>query len=162
LTTGASNDSAVEWLRPLPDIEACAAGVGHVEVQTGFDGVARALLLRKADDQGIALWAMAVELIRAGDGLAADAIRELPQAVANGTRTLPVTTDPDLDLIDSTNAGPGGLRVERLSFDYIGPPGSFAPQTISFGEVIDGRVDPQRLRNKYLLIGATAATLADK
>jgi two-component system phosphate regulon sensor histidine kinase PhoR len=49
-----------------------------------------------------------------------------------------------------------------LIFDYIGPPGSFAPQTISFSEVIDGRVDPQRLRDKYLLIGATAATLGEQ
>src|SRR5262249_51140829 len=54
------------------------------------------------------------------------------------------------------------MRAERLSFDYIGPPGSFATQTVSFSEVIDGRVDPQRLYNKYLLIGATAATLGEK
>src|SRR5262249_48810393 len=162
LTAGATSEEAVEWLRPLPDIESNAAGVGHVDVHTGFDGVARTLLPREADDQGVALWAMAVELIRVGDGLPSDAIRVLPQAVGVGKRILPVTTDPDSHLIESTGAGSERLRAERLSFDYIGPPGSFALQTISFSEVIDGRVDPQRLRNKYLLIGATAATLGEK
>src|SRR5262245_29601099 len=135
LTAGATSEDPVEWLRPLPDIESSAAGVGHVDVHTGFDGVARTLLLREADDQGAANWAMAVELIRVGDGLAADALRALPQAVAIGNRILPVTIDPDSELIESTGAGSERLRVERLSFDYIGPSGSFAPQTISFSEV---------------------------
>ncbi|MBO0859560.1 MAG: CHASE2 domain-containing protein [Chloracidobacterium sp.] len=162
LTAGATSEDAVEWLRPLQDIESSAAGVGHVDVNTGFDGVARALLLRKADDQGVALWAMAIELIRVGDGLPASAIRALPQAVAIGGRILPVVTYPDTDLIESTGAVSERLQVERLSLDYIGPSGSFAPQTISFSDVIDGRVDLNRVRNKYLLIGATAATLGEK
>jgi signal transduction histidine kinase/CHASE2 domain-containing sensor protein len=168
LTAGATNEDAIEWLRPLPDIGSNAAGVGHVDVNTGFDGVARTLLLRKADDHGVALWAMAVELVRVGSGLPTGAVRALPNAVAIGERILPVKTDPDSDLIDSMSAGTGGaggserLRVERLSFDYIGPAGSFAPQTISFSEIIDGRIDPQRLHNKYLLIGATAAALGEK
>src|SRR5262249_11056129 len=123
---------------------------------------ARTLLPREADDQGRALWAMAIELVRVGDGLAADALCASPHTVAIGNRILPVTTGPDSDLIELTGAGSERLRAERLSFDYIGPPGSFAPQTISFGEVVDGRVDPQKLRNKYLLIGATAAALGEK
>jgi signal transduction histidine kinase len=162
LTAGASSEDAVEWLRPLQDIESNAAGVGHVDVHTGFDGVARTLLPREADDQGKTLWAMAVELIRVGDGLAADALRALPQAVAIGNRILPVMTEPDSDLIELTGAGSERLRAGRMLFDYIGPTGSFAPQTISFSEVIDGRIDPQRLQNKYLLVGATAAALGEK
>src|SRR5262249_6018404 len=127
LTAGATGEDAVEWLRPLQHIESNAAGVGHVEVQTGFDGVARTLPLRKADDQSAVLWAMAVELIRVGDQLPAGAIRALPNVVAIGERILPVTTDPESDLIVSTSAGSERLRMERLSFDYIGPTGSFAP-----------------------------------
>jgi signal transduction histidine kinase len=162
LTTGAMSEDAVEWLRPLPDIESNAAGVGHVDVNTGFDGVARTLLLRKADDQSAALWAMAVELIRVGDGLPPGAIRALPNAVAIGERILPVTADSESDLIEATTVGQDRPRVEPLLIDYIGPTGSFASQTVSFSEVIDGRIDPQRLRNKYLLIGATAASLGEK
>src|SRR5215510_4958527 len=162
LTAGAKSDDEVAWLRPLQDIESNAAGVGHVDVHTGFDGVARTLLPREADDQGVALWAMAIEFIRVGDELPTDALRAMPQAVAIGNRILPVTTDPDSTLIESKSASPEHLRASRLSIDYIGPPGSFASQTISFSDVIDGHVDPQRLRNKYLLIGATAATLGEQ
>jgi signal transduction histidine kinase/CHASE2 domain-containing sensor protein len=162
LTSGATGADEVTWLRPLPGIESNAAGVGHVDVHTGFDGVARTLLPRRADDQGKALWAMAVELIRVGDRLPADAIRSLPQEVSIGNRILPVTIEPDSSFIESAGARPERLRAARLLIDYIGPPGSFASQTISFSEVIDGRVDPQRLHNKYLLIGATAAALGEK
>jgi signal transduction histidine kinase/CHASE2 domain-containing sensor protein len=157
-----TSEDAVEWLRPLQEIESNAAGVGHTDVHTGFDGVARTLLPRKVDNQSVPLWAMAVELIRAGDRLPADAIHVLPNSVAIGERILPVTTNPDPDFIESTSAGSTPMRVERLSFDYIGPSGSFAPQTISFSDIIDGRFDQQRLHNKYLLIGATAAALGEK
>ena len=115
LTAGATSEDAVEWLRPLQDIESNAAGVGHVDVHTGFDGVARTLLPRNADDQGGALWAMAVEVIRVGDGLAADALRAAPQAVAIGNRVLPVTTDPGSILIESAGGGSERLRAARMS-----------------------------------------------
>jgi len=162
LTAGATSVDEVDWLRPLQDIESNAAGVGHVDVHTGFDGVARTLLLREANDHSSALWAMAVELIRVGDGLTSDALRELPHAVVVGKRILPVTTDPDSHLMESKGVRPEYMRAARLLIDYIGPPGSFAPQTISFSEIVDGRVDPQKLYNKYLLIGATAATLGEQ
>ncbi|MBL8188717.1 MAG: CHASE2 domain-containing protein, partial [Acidobacteria bacterium] len=45
-TMGANH---AEWLRPLPAIEQAAAAVGHGNVTTDNDGVARALLLREAD-----------------------------------------------------------------------------------------------------------------
>jgi signal transduction histidine kinase/CHASE2 domain-containing sensor protein len=160
LTAGATSEDEVNWLRPLPEIEANAAGIGHVNVHTGFDGVARTLLMRQADDYGNAIWAMAVELIRVGDGLPADSLREFPGTVAIGGRILPVTTNPDSYRIEPD--GTEHLRAARLSIDYIGPSGSFSPQTISFSEIADGRVDPRRLHNKYLLIGATAATLGEQ
>ncbi|MBO0722647.1 MAG: CHASE2 domain-containing protein, partial [Blastocatellia bacterium] len=99
LNAGATGDDEVSWLRPLPEIEASAAGIGHVDVHTGYDGVARTLMVREADDYGRAYWALALELIRAGDGLPADSLRELPGAVAIGKRILPVTTNHDSNLI---------------------------------------------------------------
>src|SRR5262249_36958341 len=68
-----------EWLRPLPAIEKAAAAVGHGNVLTDIDGVARSLTLRKTDDGGNALWAMAVEAIRVGDGLRPDDARDAPE-----------------------------------------------------------------------------------
>ena len=43
--------------------------------------------------------------------------------------------------------------------DYYGPPGTF-PQ-IPFWEVVEGRVDPEALRGKTVVIGATAPRLQD-
>src|SRR5207244_6433060 len=53
-------------------------------------------------------------------------------------------------------------RPLRMKIDYIGPTGSYAAQTFSFNDVLEGRVPPERFRGKYVLVGATAATLGDK
>src|ERR1700676_3754625 len=79
----------VVWLRPLPSVEKAAAGVGHVQVSTEVDGVAGSFLVRQADDQGQAEWAMALETIRVGDGANAQSIQELPGAVSIGGRPIP-------------------------------------------------------------------------
>src|SRR5215813_6134571 len=73
-----------EWLRPLPAIEKAAAAVGHGNVLTDIDGVARSLTLRKTDDGGNAFWAMGVEAIRVGDGLRPDDARDAPEGVKIG------------------------------------------------------------------------------
>lgn len=75
---GDKGESRVVWLRPLPEIESAAAGVGHVNVVPGHDGIVRALLLRQADDAGAALWAMAAETIRVADREKGGELRELP------------------------------------------------------------------------------------
>ena len=49
-----------------------------------------------------------------------------------------------------------------MSIDYIGPAGSFAPHTYSLAEVLDGRIPAGSLRGKYVLVGATAASLGDR
>ena len=64
------------WLLPLPAIERAAAAVGHVNVSTESDGVARQILIRAADDQGRAIRAMAVESIRIGEGVAEQSLTQ--------------------------------------------------------------------------------------
>ena len=54
------------------------------------------------------------------------------------------------------------LRASRMSIDYIGPAGSFAPHTFSLAEVLDGRIPAGSLRGKYVLLGATAASMGDR
>jgi signal transduction histidine kinase/CHASE2 domain-containing sensor protein len=158
--TGASTD---RWLSPLPAIEAAAVGMGHVNVLTEADGEARELSLRKADDDGRALWSIAVETIRVGEGVRAASVRDVPGGVRLGTRTVPVAPDaPTLNLAPrDANSSTDTLSTDRMLIDYTGPPGSFSHQTYSFAEVLDGRVLPQSFRGKYVLIGATAATLGD-
>ncbi len=155
-------DEQSVWVKPLPEIERVAAGVGHVNVHTGYDGVARTLLPRQNDDEGRGLWAIAVELIRAGERLAGDAVRELPDAVMIGKHAIPVATEADDLLVESRGLPVAKMNAARMTIDYIGPTGSFAAETVGIGDLIDGRVGAERLRGKYVLIGATATTLGDR
>ncbi len=153
-----------EWLRAMPMLRSSANGVGHVNVETEHDGTARELLLKITDDDGDAAWALALETVRAGDGLAEDDISEAQNFVRMGTRRLPFESN-ERNLFINT-PGPeskiSSARPLRLRIDYIGPTGSFADHTYSFSDLLDGKVSPDKLRDKYVLIGATAATLGDR
>ena len=153
-----------EWLRSLPDIENSAAGIGHVNVETERDGAARELLLRLADDEGVPRWALAIETVRVGDHLNADEISESSRFVRIGTRKIPFTAAEKNLFIKKTDAESRMTTVEplRMTIDYIGASGAFAAQTVSFSDVLDGKITPGRFRGKYILIGATAATLGDR
>ncbi|MGH9845871.1 MAG: CHASE2 domain-containing protein, partial [Blastocatellia bacterium] len=142
LTAVAGGERSAEWLRPLPAIEAAAAGVGHVNVLTKSDGAARGLSLRAADDAGQAFWALSVETLRIGDRLAANAVRDLAHGVTIGARRIPVERDTHPFLIHPLDRSDPNSQLEtvlasRLTIDYIGPTGSFAPCTISFAELMD-------------------------
>jgi signal transduction histidine kinase/CHASE2 domain-containing sensor protein len=161
--TDESGAPSVRWLRPLPLIENAAASIGHANVSTEADGAARELSLRKADDHAQALWSIALETIRVGEGIRATSVRDVPGGVILGIRTISVEPDVPVPLFASTNSNSGldTFRSDRMAIDYVGPPGSFSHQTFSFGDVLDGKVSPQSFRGKYVLIGATAATLGD-
>lgn len=152
------------WLRSLPEIERVAAGVGHVNVGTEQDGAARELLLRLADDEGESRRALAIETVRIGDKLNVNAIRETVDSVRIGTREIPFEAaehNLSLKLKDAT----GELNVmepRRMTIDYIGSTGSFAADTYSFADILENRVALENFRDKYVLIGATAATLGDR
>jgi PAS domain S-box-containing protein len=153
------------WLKPLPALEAAAAGVGHVNVSTESDGVARHLLVRHADDAGLALRALPLEAIRVGDNVATQAIRETPGFFILGERRIPVESE---SATLAVGAAPGSLhepevmRAGRIAIDYIGPAATFAPRTYSFADLLDGKIPPQAFRAKYVLVGATAASLGDR
>jgi PAS domain S-box-containing protein len=147
------------WLMPLPPIASAAAAVGHVNVSTESEGIARQLLVRAADDAGHVLRAMAIETVRIGDRTPEQEVTDAPHALLLGSRVIPVdVATPTLVIGGAVQR----LRAGRMSIDYIGPAGSFAPRTYSFAEVIDGRVPGGVLRGKYVLIGATAASLGDR
>jgi PAS domain S-box-containing protein len=157
------DERLVQWLRPLPSIEKVAAGVGHVNILTEADGEARELPLRKSDNEGRALWSLAVEAIRVGDGLRELEVQDIPGAVHLGRRKLLLANDEAGLRFTPSEAKDGvfNLRADRMAIDYIGPSGSFAPRTLSFADVLDGKVPAEKLRGKYILVGATAATLGD-
>jgi signal transduction histidine kinase/CHASE2 domain-containing sensor protein len=163
-TTGDKGESLVAWLRPLPEIEGAAAGVGHVNVVPGHDGIVRALLLRQADDEGAALWAMAAEAIRVADREKGGELRELPGAAQIGSHKVPTYSNGDEVILGAQNDGAYFERLSpaRLHLDYAGPGGSFAGQTYSFSDLFEGKIEQDKLRDKYVLIGATAAALGDR
>lgn len=156
--------SRSEWLKSLPEIETSAAGKGHVNVETESDGAARELLLRLANDEGETRWALAVEAIRVGDGLNTDEITETQSFVRIGSRKLPFIPVERNLIIKTTDANSrlSSSQPLRMAIDYIGPTGSYSAQTYSFSDVLEGKISPEIFRGKYVLIGATAATLGDR
>lgn len=156
-------DAGAEWVRPLPVIAEAAAGLGHGNVQTDYDGVARELVLRATDDAGQSFWALAVETVRVGQRTPRHEVRELPEAIKLGAQMIPVTyRAPTLrwEVADSSSAEV--VRAACLTIDYRGPTGTFAANTYSLADLLDGKVAPEKLRDKYVLIGATAAALGDR
>ena len=153
---------AAAWLLPIPDLQQAAAGVGHVNVTTESEGVARQVLLREADDAGRAIRSMAIEAVRVGEGVAAQAVTDAPGALLVGSRSVPVEASAPPVVIGATQGAPQIYRAARMEIDYIGPAGSFSPHTYSFADVVEGRCPPGRFRGKYVLLGATAASLGDR
>jgi CHASE2 domain-containing sensor protein len=54
---------------------------------------------------------------------------------------------------------PAGFRDGRAWIDYRGPPGTIP--TVSFSDVLHGRVPASKLRGRIVVVGATAPTLRD-
>ncbi|HEY6346127.1 MAG TPA: CHASE2 domain-containing protein [Bryobacteraceae bacterium] len=151
------------WLLPLPAVERAAAAVGHVNVATESDGVARQILIRAADDHGRAIRAMAVETIRVGEGIPEQSLTETPGRFFLGSRIIPVENLP-LSVVIGGAPGLGSstetLQAERMAIDYIGSAGSY--RTYSVADMMGGGISPAQFHGKYVLIGATAASLGDR
>jgi response regulator RpfG family c-di-GMP phosphodiesterase len=54
---------------------------------------------------------------------------------------------------------PGRFSGGEARIDYRGRPGTFT--TVSFSDLLDGRVDPALLRDRIVVVGASAPTLQD-
>jgi len=164
LTESPVHGGPSRWLLPLPAIERAAAAVGHVNVQTEMEGVAREIEVQAADDSGHTVRAMAVETVRVGDGTPEEGIQIGSRALLAGPRTIPLDTATAAApvVIAQTRGAPARmLRGGGMPIDFIGPAGSFAPDTFSLAQVVQRSVPASRFQAKYVLIGATAANLGD-
>jgi PAS domain S-box-containing protein len=161
LTDSPVHGGPSRWLQPLPAMERAAAGVGHVNAQTETDGIVRQVPIRMADDNGRSYRAMAVEAVRIADGTSEEGITDEQDALLVGARTIRLdTAAPPIAIIPT--ASTRVLHGGRMTIDYIGPAGSFGPVTYSLSDVVAGRVPAEKLRGKFVLIGATAASLGDR
>jgi signal transduction histidine kinase/CHASE2 domain-containing sensor protein len=151
------------WLLPLPGIQQAAAATGHVNVSTESEGIGRQVLVREANDAGETFRAMAVEAVRVGDRVPEEAVIDTPGQLLVGKRAIPVETGFRSVAVASKSGRQATLLpAGRLTIDYIGPAGSFAPRTYSMADVIEGKVPATAFRGKYVLVGATAASLGDR
>ena len=149
------------WLPPLPGIERAAASVGHVNGQTELDGIVRQVAVRLADNDGRSYRSMPVEAVRIADGTPEEGVTDLQDALLVGARTIRLdTAPPPVTIVPSTSTRV--LHGGRMNIDYIGPAGSFGPVTYSLSDVLAGRVPAEKFRGKFVLIGATAASLGDR
>jgi len=150
------------WLMPLPAFARAAAGVGHVNVQVESEGMARQIAVQMSDDAGEPRYAIPVEVVRVGDRTAQQGVSFSGRALIFGDRSVPLEALPAAVLIGRTGKrAPVRLQTGSMIIDYIGPAGSFEPVTYSLADVLQGAVPAGRFHDKYVLIGATAATLGD-
>ena len=131
------NGAPYEVLAPIPALAARAAGLGQVNVDFDSDGVIRRTYMVERDGE------------RAWPHLMA-----FMQAAAEGTPR-PA----------SAGATPGParaplLREAPLLVSFAGPPGHF--RTVSFIDVVNGATPAEFLRDKLVLVGATADGLGDR
>jgi PAS domain S-box-containing protein len=165
LTDSPVHGGPSRWLPPLPALERAAASVGHVNAQTELDGIVRQVAIRLADDNGRSYRSMPVEAVRIADGTPEEGITDVQGALLLGARTIRLDTSaPAIAIIPSAASSVPArvLHGGRMTIDYIGPAGSFGPVTYSLSDVVAGRVPAEKFRGKFVLIGATAASLGDR
>lgn len=127
-------------VRPVPMLADAAKALGHIHVELDADGVARSVFLKEGT-QGRWWDHFALALL----GIAGQAP--------------PDARLPGLRRPEAVGAGVGWHRDHWTQIPFAGPPGHFP--RVSYVDVLEGRVPPQALRGKLVLVGATAVGLGD-
>lgn len=125
---------------PVPPLAKSAAAIGHVNVEVDPDGMVRSLFLK----EGLGLPTRPY-LADALLGQLANSMAQLKCAASH----------PDLQ------HAPADVWVRdcQTLIPYSGPPGHFT--RVSYADVLAGRVSDSALRDKIVLVGATAQGIGD-
>jgi CHASE2 domain-containing sensor protein/signal transduction histidine kinase len=125
---------------PVPPLRAAAAGLGQVNLQFDPDGVVRRAML--AEDDGTTTWPLLMEsAYRLVNGRHSSVWDEASGRARDG-KTM------------------GLWRSRPMLIPFAGPPGHF--RTVAFSDLLRGQTPPAFLRNKLVLVGATADGLGDR
>lgn len=122
--------------RPLPEIAMAAAALGHVHLELDRDGIIRSAFLREGLNTPRHAH-FSVEVLR----VAGHTLTRWP-----GVRSPIAGSD-------------AWLRDHWVHFPFAGAPGTFSQ--VSYADVLGNRVPEGFFRDRIVLIGATAAGLAD-
>jgi CHASE2 domain-containing sensor protein/signal transduction histidine kinase len=124
---------------PLPGLVSAARAIGHVHFEISSDGIVRSAFLREG--LGGHQWGhLALATLEAAG---------TPFDVAG----LPGLRAPQAE------AGEGWQRDFWTRIPFAGPPRHFP--MVSYVDVLEGRVAPERFQGKLLLVGATASGMGD-
>lgn len=128
-------------LAPVPAIGEAAAGAGHVQVFYDGDGSPRYDYPVLAHD-GRLYPSLPIAAVAAYLGVGPDAVElDLPGEIRLGELRVPLD------------------RQLRLPINYAGPVGTYP--TYSFADLLQGRIDPERLRDRIVLVGSAAMGVND-
>lgn len=125
-------------VKPVEPLLACAAGVGHINIEADRDGVVRSVYLREGPSgqpYGQLAWL-------------------IYQQVQPPANALPM---PDRN---TEQTAQGWQRDQRIRIPFIDADSGFA--TVPYVSVLNGEVPASLLRDRLVLIGSTAPGLGDR
>lgn len=133
-----SDKAVLVETRPLPQLAAVAAQLGHVDVDLDADAVSRSVYLKAGIEQPV-FSALPLAMLEIGSGSA--------------WKVLPGARRPRAEV-----ARPGmWSRDYRLQIPFAGPPGRF--RQVSFADVLRDDDVAKSMHDKYVLVGVTATGL---
>ena len=143
LLTPADDTGHRDAVRPVAPLAQAAAGMGHINLEVDSDGIVRSVALFEGDAQQ--RWAqLMVPVWRA--------VRSGAVKLAHGT---PAAAQRD-DVLHA--AAPGTESRFLIPFSA----NSQTYRTVSFADVLEGRVPPEQLRGRVVIVGVTASGLYDR
>lgn len=131
------NGPLVELL-PIPEFAASAAALGHVDMALYSDGVARSMFLRAG--LGTPHWPSL-----------ALALHQLGNEPGESDGNLPGLRNPQA----GTVAPQDWVRDHEVLVPYVNPPHGF--KRVSYSDVLNDRVPAAQLKDRWILVGVTAA-----
>ena len=128
-------DSPISELLPVPELAVAARALGHVDVELDSDGLCRRYFLYAGMDDPH--WpALAQAMLMVSGDINPETLPQYPDVTGNGWIRQQMTLIP---------YAKKGLR----------------PAVFSYSDLISGQVPESAIRDKYVLVGATAMGLGD-
>lgn len=132
---------------PVEPLRKASNRLGHVHLDIDDDGIERGVYLREGPDTGELTLHFAAAMAAVAD----------PSFDA---KTLPGVSGAGRVYVDDvTGQSLVWHRANRIVIPFAGPAHHFP--RLSYVDVLEGRVPPEVLRDKYVLVGATAVGLGD-